>query len=197
MYLKQCSKIRAYEVVPKVLIPLAQGCEELEAVTIIDLLRRAEIDVITASLSDEPVTCSRGTVIIADVLLDSILDDDFDLMVLPGGLPGADNLNADPRIHQLITRLSGDGKLIGAICAAPKVLVENGILDGKKATAYPGSLDTLDLSKITLNEEAIQIDGNVITSKGPGTAMDFALTLIEVLLDKQARNNVEIPLQRI
>ena len=117
-------------------------------------------------------------------------------MVLPGGLPGADNLNADPRIHQLITRLSNQGKYIAAICAAPKVLVENGILDGKKATAYPGSLSALDTSKIELNEDAIQIDGKVITSRGPGTAMDFTLTLIEVLLGKDARDQVEIPLQR-
>ena len=181
---------------PKVLIPLAQGCEELEAITLIDLLRRANIEVCTASLSDEPVKCARGTVIIADTLLETVLEDDFDLMVLPGGLPGADNLNADPRIHQLITRLSGEGKLIGAICAAPKVLLKNGLLNGKKATAYPGSLSALDLSNITLNDKAIQIDGKVITSKGPGTAMDFALTLIELLIDKTAREKVETPLQR-
>jgi len=180
----------------KVLIPLAQGCEELEAVTLIDLLRRAKIDVTTASLSDEPVKCSRGTVLIADVLLDSVLNSDFDLMVLPGGLPGADNLNADSRIHQLISRLSGQGKLIGAICAAPKVLVENGVLNGKKATAYPDALNALDLSNVALNDKAIQIDGKVITSKGPGTAMDFALTLIELLIDKDARDKVEAPLQR-
>ena len=180
----------------KVLIPLAQGCEELEAVTLIDLLRRAKIDVTTASLSDEPVTCSRGTVLIADVLLDSVLNSDFDLMVLPGGLPGADNLNADSRIHQLISRLSGQGKLIGAICAAPKVLVENGVLNGKKATAYPDALNALDLSNVALNDKAVQIDGKVITSKGPGTAMDFALTLIELLIDKDARDKVEAPLQR-
>lgn len=182
--------------IPNVLVPLATGCEELEAVTIIDLLRRAEINVTTASLINEPVICSRGTVILADVTLDSVLNDDFDLIVLPGGLPGADHLNADPRIHQLITRLADQGKYVGAICAAPKVLVENGILDGKKATAYPGSLGALDTSKLELSEAAIQIDGNVITSRGPGTAMDFALTLIEILLGKEARNNVEIPLQR-
>ncbi len=181
---------------PKVLIPLAMGCEEIEAVTLIDLLRRAEIEVVTASLNNEPVKCSRGTVILADTTLDLILDNDFDLIVLPGGLPGADHLNADPRIHQIITRLANDGKYVGAICAAPKVLLENGVLDGKKATAYPGSLNGIDTSKIELSDAAVQIDGKVITSKGPGTAMDFALTLIEMLLGKNARNNVEIPLQR-
>jgi 4-methyl-5(b-hydroxyethyl)-thiazole monophosphate biosynthesis len=179
-----------------VLIPLAQGCEELEAVTIIDLLRRANITVVTASLDDKPVTCARKTVIIADTTLEQVINDDFDLMVLPGGLPGADNLNDDPRIHQLITRLSNEQKYIAAICAAPKVLASNGILEGKKATAYPGSLAALDTSNIQLSETPIEKDGRVITSRGPGTAMDFALSLIETLLGKEARNSVEKPLQR-
>ncbi|MFN3786485.1 MAG: DJ-1/PfpI family protein, partial [Thiothrix sp.] len=91
---------------PLVLVPLAQGCEELEAVTVVDLLRRAQIDVITASLDAAPVRCSRGTVLLADKSLDEVLDLDFDMMVLPGGLPGADHLNADARIHQLIERLA-------------------------------------------------------------------------------------------
>lgn len=181
---------------PTVLIPLAQGCEELEAVTIIDLLRRAGIDVTTASLTDEPVKCSRNTVLIADTTLEAVMQDSFDLIVLPGGLPGADNLNDDPRIHQIINRLDNEDKYIAAICAAPKVLVNNGILKGKKATAYPGALNAIDTSLVDLGEEAIQIDGKVITSKGPGTAMDFALTLIEILLDKDAREQVEAPLFR-
>lgn len=180
----------------KVLVPLAQGCEELEAVTIIDLLRRAEIEVTTASLTDEPVKCARGTVIIADKNLDDIINEDFDLIVLPGGLPGADNLNADARIHQLITRLSSEDRYVAAICAAPKVLLKNGILNNKNATAYPGALSALDTSQIKLSEKAIQIDGKVITSRGPGTAMDFALTLIEILLGKDARDQVEKPLKR-
>ncbi len=181
---------------PKVLIPLAQGCEELEAVTLIDLLRRANIHVTTAILDKNPVKCARDTVILADTTLAEVIEQDFDLLVLPGGLPGADNLNADPRIHQLIDRLSKSNKLIGAICAAPKVLVTNGILNGKKATAYPASLDLLDTSKIELSNAAVQIDGNVITSKGPGTAIDFALTLIELLLGNEARLKVEKPLHR-
>lgn len=180
----------------KVLVPLAPGCEELEAVTIIDLLRRAEIEVVTAALDDKPVICSRGTQIIADTTLGAILDDDFDLLVLPGGLPGADNLNNDPRIHQLITRLSDQDKHIAAICAAPKVLLTNGVLNGKKASAYPGSLDALDTSRIQLGNAVVEQDGKIVTSRGPGTAMDFALTLIEVLKGKDARTQVEIPLQR-
>lgn len=176
---------------PKVLIPLAQGCEELEAVTLIDLLRRADIEVITASLSEELVKCSRNTKILADTTLDEVLNDSFDLIVLPGGLPGADNLNVDPRIHQIIDRLDTENKWVAAICAAPKVLLKNGILEGKKVTAYPGSLSDLDTSGIQLNNKPVQIDSNVITSKGPGTAIIFALTLIETLLDSKVRKQVE------
>lgn len=183
-------------ITPRVLVPLAQGCEELEAVTIIDLLRRANINVITAGLDDKPITCSRNVVLIADTNLNSVINDDFDLIVLPGGLPGADNLNADKRIHQLITRLNAEDKFVAAICAAPKVLLNNGILDGKQTTAYPNSLSQLDTLNIQLSDKAIEIDGNVITSKGPGTAMDFALTLIETLLGKEARQQVEEPLMR-
>ena len=181
---------------PKVLIPLAQGCEELEAVTLIDLLRRAEITVVTASLTDDPVTCSRGVVIMADTQLDAVMDQDFDLMALPGGLPGADNLNADSRIHQLINRLSSEGKYIGAICAAPKVLVKNGIAKGKQITAYPGALNEIDLSGVELSQETVQIDNKIITSRGPGTAMDFALSLIELLQGKDVRESVEAGLVR-
>lgn len=181
---------------PKVLVPLAEGCEELEAVTIIDLLRRAQIEVVTASLQPGPVTCSRGTVLLADQTLDEVMNQEFELVVLPGGLPGADHLNADPRIHQLIDRQAQQNRHIGAICAAPKVLVNNGILNGRKLTAYPGSLNALDTSQVNITGNAIETDGNIITSRGPGTAMDFALQLIETLLGKAARDQVEAPLQR-
>lgn len=181
----------------KILIPLAQGCEELEAVTLIDLLRRANLDVTTASLSNNPVVhCSRGTRIVADAELDSVLDQKFDLVVLPGGLPGADNLNKDPRIHHLLSETNAQGNLLGAICAAPRVLLNNENLQLKKLTAYPGSVDHLDTSNISLLDEAVVVDGNIITSRGPGTAMDFALSLIEMLLGNTARAEVEKPLVR-
>lgn len=179
-----------------VLVPLAHGCEELEAITIIDLLRRAGIKVVTASLTDEPVKCSRQTVIVADTTLDQVMQDDFDLIVLPGGLPGADNLNADPRIHDLLSRLTQQGKMAAAICAAPRVLLDNGLLKGKKATAYPGSLAKHDTSDIDLQNTAVEIADNVVTSRGPGTAMDFSLTLIELLQGKESRDAVEQGLVR-
>lgn len=181
---------------PKVLVPLGTGCEELEAVTIIDLLRRAQIEVIAASLEDAPVRCSRGTVLLADSPLDDVLDDDFDMLVLPGGQPGADHLNADARIHRLINRLAATGKPVAAICAAPKILVENGILNGRKLTVFPGALDAIDTSQVNVTNQPIEVDGNVITSRGPGVAMDFTLQLIEILQGKAARNQVEASLQR-
>lgn len=179
-----------------VLIPLAQGCEELEAVTIIDLLRRADIKVITASLDESPVTASRGTVIVADTTLDQVLDQEFDMVVLPGGLPGADHLNADDRIHQLLQRTANNNKYIAAICAAPKVLASAGLLENKKATAYPGVLEALELENTEITTAVVQQDGNIFTSRGPGTAMDFALELISCLVGGAMRKQVEAGLQR-
>jgi 4-methyl-5(b-hydroxyethyl)-thiazole monophosphate biosynthesis len=179
-----------------VLVPLAQGCEELEAVTIIDLLRRAGIDVTTAGLDDQPVRASRGVVLIPDATLDEALKRDYDMVVLPGGLPGADHLDQDPRIQTLLKKMSHSEKFIAAICAAPKVLASAGLLDGKRATAYPGTLEKLNLRNTTLASEPVVKDGKVITSRGPGTAMDFALTLIENLVSEEKRKEVEAGLVR-
>ena len=173
-----------------VLVPLAQGCEELEAVTIIDLLVRAGVEVVSAGLSPGPVKASRGVVITPDMSLDEALQRDFDMVVLPGGLPGANYLNDDSRIQNLIRKMSDEGRYIAAICAAPKVLVNAGVLSGKRATSYPGSLEGIDLSDVDYRQEAVVQDGKVITSRGPGTAMDFALTLIEMLLGKEKRDEV-------
>ncbi len=181
-----------------VLVPLAQGCEELEAVTIVDLLRRAGIEVVTAGLDDKPVIASRGMVLIADMSLDQALQKDYDMIVLPGGLPGADHLDQDSRIQSLLKKMSGEGKFIAAICAAPKVLASAGLLDGRQATSYPGSLDDSSIRDMDYREQqAVVIDGKLITSRGPGTAMDFALSLIEQLLGQDKRAEVEAPLQRL
>lgn len=182
--------------VPRVLVPLAQGCEELEAVTIIDLLRRAGIEVTSAGLDAGSVTASRGVTLIPDTDLESALKSDYDMIVLPGGLPGADHLDDDERIRSILRKMSDDNKYIAAICAAPKVLANAGVLAGKTATSYPGFLDGLGLSDTTLSNEAVVRDGKVITSRGPGTAIDFALELIEVLSGKEKRNEVETALVR-
>ena len=180
----------------RILIPLAQGCEELEAVTVIDLLRRAGLEVTSAGLDDGPVTASRGTRRLPDISLDEVMAESFDMIVLPGGLPGAEFLEQDPRIHQLLHRLHGAGGYTAAICAAPKVLASAGLLDGRRATSYPGVLDKAQFPRVELAAEPVVRDGRVITSRGPGTAMDFALELIELLAGKDKRNQVEAGLAR-
>ncbi len=180
----------------RILIPLAQGCEELEAVTVIDLLRRAGLEVTSAGLDDGPVTASRGTRLLPDTSLDEVMAESFDMIVLPGGLPGAEFLEQDPRIHQLLHRLHGAGGYTAAICAAPKVLASAGLLDGRRATSYPGVLDKVQFPRVELAAEPVVRDGRVVTSRGPGTAMDFALELIELLVGKDKRNQVEAGLVR-
>lgn len=181
----------------RVLIPLADGCEELEAVTLIDLLRRAEIEVVVAGLKPGIVKASRGTLLVPDVTLDVALQEDFDMIVLPGGMPGMTHLRDDPRIISLLQKMARENKFTCAICAAPVVLADAGLLKGKKATSYPGFVDTMNLSDTTFSNEAVVRDGKIITSRGPGTAMDFALVLIEALLGNARRNEVEKDLQRV
>ncbi len=181
---------------PRVLIPLAQGCEELEAVTLIDLLRRAGIEVVTAGLEPGPVTASRGTVLLPDSTLDTVLEETFDMMVLPGGLPGALHLDEDPRVHQLLRRHHSEGRFTAAICAAPKVLANAGLLDGRSATSYPGAIIATDFPRVSLIDTPVVVDGKVVTSRGPGTAMDFALQLIELLVGRAQRDEVESKLLR-
>lgn len=180
----------------RVLIPLAQGCEELEAVTIIDLLRRANIEVVTAALGEGPVCCSRGTQLLADTRLDAVMDESFDMVVLPGGLPGATNLQADQRIERLLQRHHAAGRFTAAICAAPKVLASAGLLSGRSATAYPGVLTIEAFPEVRLLDAPVVVDGTVVTSRGPGTAMDFSLQLIELLAGREQRDQVETALVR-
>lgn len=177
-----------------VLVPLAQGCEELEAVTIIDLLRRAGVTVAVAGLEAGPVTASRGVVLMPETTLDQISEQDFDMVVLPGGLGGAQRLEADRRIAALLRRMAEQGRYVAAICAAPRVLASAGLLRDREATAYPGILDAE--AGIRLSSAAVVRDGTFITSRGPGTAMDFALTLIDILCGREQRDTVEAALQR-
>lgn len=179
-----------------VLVPLAHGFEDLEAVTIVDLLRRAGIEVITAGLQSGLVKGARGTRVQPDATLDEVIGRDFDMIVLPGGMPGAENLTNDPRIQALLKRLSEAGKYTAAICAAPIALAQAGLLDGKRATSYPGFVDRLPIPGVRYLTDPVVIDGKVVTSRGPGTAMDFALTLIELLQDKVTRDKVEAGLVR-
>jgi len=181
---------------PKVLIPLAEGCEELEAVTIIDLLRRAVIDVVVAGLQPGIVKASRGTMLVPDCTLDVALHESYDMVVLPGGMPGMTHLRDDPRIISLLQKMAREGKYTCAICAAPVVLAEAGLLKGKMVTSYPGFVERMNLPDTTFSNDAVVKDGKVITSRGPGTAMDFSLELIETLLGRGRRDEVEAGLQR-
>lgn len=179
-----------------VLVPLAQGCEELEAITITDLLVRAGISVTTCGLDEQPVKASRGTTIIPDTSIDKVMNESYDLIVLPGGLPGADHLRDNEQLQSLLKKQAQENRYLAAICAAPKALAEAGILEGKTATSYPGTLEALANKNISISQNAIEIDGKVVTSRGPGTAMDFALTLIELLEGREKREEVDQQLVR-
>lgn len=178
----------------RVLVPLAEGFEELEAVTIIDVLRRAGIEVVVASLAGSPVTGSHGIRLAADTPLAALVEQEFDMIALPGGMPGAEHLKKDARIAEIIRRLHGKGRPVAAICAAPMVLAAAGVLDGRRATSYPGFLD--DATRASVVDEAVVVDRGVITSRGPGTALDFALALVEELSGPAARATIESGLQR-
>ncbi len=177
-----------------VLVPLANGSEELEAVTVLNILRRAGIEAVSASLDGQPIRGSRGTMLIPDTSLDEALKRDFDMVVLPGGQPGTNNLKADARIIKLVQRMAAADRYVAAVCAAPSVLATAGLLDGKRATSFPGSLDAFP--KVSRQPQAVVEDGKLITSRGPGTAMDFALTLVERLAGKAKRSEVEAGLVR-
>ena len=179
-----------------VLVPLAEGFEELEAISIIDILRRADIDVVVAGLAAGVVKASRGTNVVPDMTFDDALQRDYDMVVLPGGMPGAANLNEDARVHELLKKMANSGKFTGAICAAPMVLANAGVLDGKRATSYPGFVDKMDLPTVTYTGGAVERDGMVITSRGAGTALDFALALVDALAGREKRDAVEASLQR-
>jgi len=178
----------------RVLVPLAQGCEDMEAVTIIDLLRRAEIEVVVAGLEDGLITGSRGVRFQPDMNLDQALELEYDMVALPGGLPGSDHLAADERVNALLRKMNESGRFVGAVCAAPKVLARAGLLAGKSATAFPGVLQAE--SHPDISGDRVTRDGTVITSRSAGTALDFALELIEALAGGEVRSAVEESLVR-
>ncbi len=161
----------------RVLVPLAEGFEEIEAVTIVDVLRRAEIEVVTASLAAREVKASRRTVIVADTTLEATNVADFDAIVLPGGMPGAKHLRESEAVLRRLREAAAAGKLVAAICAAPTALEAAGLLAGRRATSYPGHA----LPSATYVEQRVVQDENLVTSRGPGTAFDFALKLVELL----------------
>lgn len=165
----------------KVLIVLADGFEEIEAVTPIDVLRRAGLEVTVAGVGKKEIEGAHGITIQTDIILEKYQEIP-DCIVLPGGMPGASNLSQSKELGQLLTKMNQEKRLIGAICASPAVvLAPRGLLDGKKATCYPGFEKNLS-SKTSFTTERVVHDGNIITSRGPGSAFEFALELAEKLV---------------
>jgi 4-methyl-5(b-hydroxyethyl)-thiazole monophosphate biosynthesis len=161
----------------RALVPLAEGFEELEAVTIIDVLRRAGVEVTVAALGTSPVQGSHAIRVEADTTLDAVQEETFDAVVLPGG-PAAKRLRDDERVKAVLRRAAGEGRLVAAVCAAPIALEAAGVLSGKRATVYPGNA----LPSAEQVEERVVVDGRVVTSRGPGTALEFALTVVSELV---------------
>ncbi len=172
----------------RVLVPLAPGFEEIEAVTIIDILRRADIQVTAAGIAAGPVTGSRGVTLMPDATLDSAADTEFDMIVLPGGGPGTENLRRDARIIRLVKAQAARGGYLAAICAAPTVLGDAGLLAGRRVTSYPSYQAAL--AAADYRTDRVVVDGNVITSRSPGTALEFALTLVEQLSGRETSRRI-------
>jgi 4-methyl-5(b-hydroxyethyl)-thiazole monophosphate biosynthesis len=174
---------------PKVVIPLADGFEEIEAMAIVDVLRRAGIEVTVAGLHSGPIEGARRVKVVPDTTIETITSDVFDMIILPGGQPGSDNLNASEEVKNLILDFHSKGKLTAAICAAPYVLANAGVLEGKRVTCYPSYKDKLGGG---LYQEKIFVeDGKIMTSRGPGTAICFALAIVEKLVGKEKANSVK------
>ncbi len=170
----------------RALVPIADGSEEIEAVCIIDTLRRAEVEVTVASVSDNlEITASRKTKLLADSLISACADQTFDLIALPGGIPGAEHLRDSPLLIEMLKAQRDAGRFYAAICASPAVaLLPHGLLNGRRATCYPSYREQLvEVPNIAAALDRVVVDGNLITSQGPGTALEFALKLVECLFD--------------
>ena len=167
----------------KVLIVLANGFEEVEALTTIDLLRRVDLEVTIAGLEREFVTGAHDITVKCDRYYEEIQHRDYDCLILPGGQPGTNNLKNNAKIIEWVKNFENSNKLIAAICAAPTVLYAAGILNGKKLTSFPSEKDVF--SNCIYLEEAVVQDGNIITSRGVGTAIPFSLKIVENMKGKE------------
>lgn len=174
----------------QVLVPLTDGFEELEAISIIDVLRRAGIDVTTAAIGGSlHVTGSHQITVKADVSFADVQATTFDAVILPGG-PGYKTLLGHGALHQVLRRHAEAGKVTAAICAAPAVLAAAGVLGGKAAACYPSVEADVKAAAGSLRQDAVVADGQVITSRGPATALAFALSLVEKLAGAEKRRQV-------
>ncbi len=168
---------------PRCCILFAEGFEEIEAVTVVDVLRRAEVEAVMVGVAGREVTGSHGITLRMDSVLADATAESWDLVVLPGGMPGSANLRDDPDVQALVASQHGAGRKVAAICAAPIALGSAGVLAGRKATSYPGFGD--QLTGATLCEDRVVVDELVTTSRGPGTALEFALELVGQLAGEE------------
>lgn len=176
---------------PTVLVPLAEGFEEMEAVIIIDVLRRAEIDVVVAGLAGPgPVLGSRGITVMAEAHMDEAAGKAFDAVVLPGGLGGTLAMRDDARVLEAVKGSEASGRLTAAICAAPLVLKAAGLAEGRTLTAHPSVHDEMRGAGAKLGATRVVRDGQLLTSQGPGTAMEFALAIVADLRDQATADHV-------
>ncbi len=167
---------------------LAEGFEEIEALTVVDILRRAEIPVKTISITNDCIVKGAHSIeVVADDIIDGV-NNDIDMLVLPGGMPGTTNLGKNEKLGSLITDAVKSGKLVAAICAAPSVLGRLGVLKGQIATCYPSFEKYLDGA--ICSTEKVCVSENIITSRGPGTAAQFALCIVEMLKGKEIRDRL-------
>jgi len=172
----------------RALVPLADGTEEMEATIIIDVLRRAGWDVVAAGVTGTAIDASRGVRLLADGDWHSLDPADFDVLAIPGGAVGTENLMGNESVLETVRCFMESDRLVGAICAGPLVLQAAGIVAGRRVTCHPGVADQLtDTVRV---EERVVIDGKLITSQGPGTAMEFALAVIAAIDGPEAANNV-------
>jgi 4-methyl-5(b-hydroxyethyl)-thiazole monophosphate biosynthesis len=173
-----------------IVVCFAEGSEEVEALTVVDLLRRAQLEVVIAGLSKEVIRGSKGIQILPDCRIDEIESEKVEMLVLPGGMPGTTNLLADKDVDRLLREVYVAGRPIAAICAAPMILGQKEYLIDKRAVCYPGYEDQLLGAHVQMGARVI-VDGNVITSKGLGTAIDFSLALIEKIKGKETAKLIQ------
>ena len=173
----------------KVVVCFATGYEEVEALCTVDVLRRAGIEVVMAGVSGNPVSSSRQISINMDTRIDEIDWDTVDMIVLPGGLPGVDNLYANEIVTKQVMEFKEKGKWIGAICAAPSILGKLGVLIGEVATCYPGFENTLEGA--VASKERVVISNKIITGIGAGASLEFAYVLLEVLKGEEVAQKLK------
>jgi 4-methyl-5(b-hydroxyethyl)-thiazole monophosphate biosynthesis len=172
----------------RVLILLAPGFEEIEAVTTIDILRRAGIEVTVAGTMEGPIEGSRRVKLLADFSIDKVAGGDYDMIVLPGGQPGTNHLAGDERVGRILKEATAKEKYIAAICAAPSILAASGLLKGKKATSHPSVRERME--EVDYSETRVVVDGKYVTSRSPGTAMEFAFALVRLLVGEEKAKEV-------